>query len=530
MTALPSSYEAVPYPDFVHPRTNPESIAAMVRLFGVSAACPLGEPCRVLELGCGQAGNLISLASLFPESQFLGVDLSPGHIAAGQLAIDELGMTNIELRQGDLADFPTPGPGDDERAKFDYVLVHGVYSWVPEEARQHILRICRDHLSRRGVALISYNTLPGWQAKGLVREIIQYHGSVHPGEPLQTVREAKRFLADLAESVPDSTGYGKMLREQFQALCQSDEAYLFHEQFEAVNEPRYFHQFISEIEAVDLQFVCESSFAFVPSQSAGIQRRMQSAPLLEREQTIDFLCNRTFRQSLIVRSDSGAQRGREADSDAISELFLSSEVSCFDVDDVPLVDSLPEGEMRIANPDGASATLRGRSTMAVMLRLSQIRPAAESFEQLWQHVLATVAGCEDSNAVRTVLREDLLQLAQVSMVRFHTGPLPLTHAVSAKPQASQLAQWQAARDNVVTSRLHQAIRLDEATRTMIGLCNGENGLEEIITGMMQFVSREGVSLQHEGQPVTDPNLLRTLVAEKVPANLKNLAEMGFLER
>lgn len=527
---IPEPYEAVPYPDFVHPRTNPDTIAAMARLFGATPPSPLGETCRVLELGCGQGGNLISLASLYPGSQFIGIDLSPGHIAAGQAVIDQLGLTNVELRRGDLADFSASNDTANGGTAFDYILVHGVYSWVAESVRQHVLRICHEYLSPRGVAFISYNTLPGWHAKGMIREIIQHHAANHPGEPLQMIQEAKRFLADLAESVPESTGYGKLLREQFHSLCQSDEAYLFHEQFEAVNEPRYFHQFNDEIKTASLHFICESSFAFVPSQSAGMPRRLATMPMLEREQTIDFLCNRTFRQSLICRSDSSAAIGEDPNSDEIDDLYLSTEVSCFDAADVPLTDRLPDGEMQIANPDGATATLRGRTTMAVMLRLSQIRPAAASFSQLWQHVIATVPDCEDSHATRIVLREELLQLAQVAMVRFATGPLPLTQFISEKPQASRLARWQAQRSDIVTSRLHQAIRLDEATREMIGLCNGQNDLDAIVDGMLRFVSRDGVSLQHDGGPVTDPSVLRTIVAEKVPPNLKSLAEMGFLEQ
>lgn len=524
------SYEAVAYPDFVHPRTNPDTIAAMARLFGATPPSPLRESCRVLELGCGQGGNLISLASLYPDSHFLGIDLSPSHIAAGKSVVDQLGFANIELRRGNLADFPAPGSSEHGGEGFDFILIHGVYSWVPEDVRQHVLRICRDHLSLRGVALVSYNTLPGWHAKGMIREIVQYHATVHPGEPLKAIRDAKLFLADLAESVPESTGYGKLLREQFHSLCQSDEAYLFHEQFEAVNEPRYFHQFHDEINAAGLQFVCESSFAFVPSQSAGMQRRLAAMPMLEREQTIDFLCNRTFRQSLICRADSGPSIGVTPDADVIADLYLSTEVSCFDAADVPVTEHLPEGEMRIANPDGATATLRGQTTKAAMLRLSQIRPSAASFDELWRHVTAVLPGYEDSNAARTLLREELLQLAQISMVRFATGPLPLTQSVNEKPRASRLAQWQARRGAAVTSQLHRAIRLDEATREMIGLCDGENDLDAIIDGMLRFVSRDGVSLQHEGGPVTDPSILRLLVAEKVPPNLRSLAEMGFLER
>jgi len=527
------AYDAVPYPDFVHPRTDPDSIASMARLHGFIAADPRNS--RILELGCGQGGNLISLASMYPESRCVGIDLSAGHIASGKSTIDRLGLTNIRLRAGDVCNFPFDDLDVEGESTFDFILVHGVYSWVPEEVRRHLLRIARNHLSPRGVAFFSYNTYPGWHSKGLVRDMVRYDAENHPeidgasraqSSPLDAIAEAKRFLADVAQSVPDSTGYGQMLRDEFRSILQSDEGYLFHEQFEAVNQPRYFHEFIDEIHATELRYVCESGLTFLPTQTEAMRRRLAALPMLRREQIIDYLGNRSFRQSLLCRADGDATPAEDPDAAAIESLWMSTEATC-----------VSSPDFRVTNPDGASATLGNRFTQAAMRYLESVHPASVSWEELWKVAGAALdesgpgeAAPSDSSADQAgvVLQAELLQLAHVSMVRFHTGRLPLVSQVSTRPMASPLARWQSGAGEVVTSRRHTAVRLDAPTRHLITLCDGENDHAAITAAMIEFVSRDGVSLQHDGQPVTDPSCVMQLVQEKIGPNLVNLAKMGFL--
>ena len=103
--------------------------------------------CRVLELGCTDGGNLLPMAATLPRSSFLGIDLSGRQIAAGQKMIERLGLENVELRQMDIADV-----GEDF-GTFDYIICHGVYSWVPPPVQDKILEICARRLAppRRGL-------------------------------------------------------------------------------------------------------------------------------------------------------------------------------------------------------------------------------------------------------------------------------------------------------------------------------------------------------------------------------------------
>ena len=139
--ALRNTYDELPYESHAFPQTHPDRLSVIARLFGMQPA-PL-EGCRVLELGCGNGANIIAMAALMPDATFLGVDLSPRQIEVGQARIAELGLTNVELRAADLLEIENDLP------VFDFIIAHGLYSWVPPNVQQAVLRICSRHLSPR---------------------------------------------------------------------------------------------------------------------------------------------------------------------------------------------------------------------------------------------------------------------------------------------------------------------------------------------------------------------------------------------
>src|SRR5216684_3648438 len=153
-SALHESYEELPYPNSSFAQTHPDRLATLGRLFGL-APTPV-DRCRILEMGCSAGGNLIPLAATLPHSEFVGIDFSATTISRGVADIAALQLTNIRLLQMDIRDLePTFGT-------FDYIIAHGVYSWVPADARESVLAICARQLGSNGIAYVSYNTLPGW--------------------------------------------------------------------------------------------------------------------------------------------------------------------------------------------------------------------------------------------------------------------------------------------------------------------------------------------------------------------------------
>ncbi len=175
-------YDEIRYPTYPHPQTHPDRLATLARLFGMSPA-PV-ERCRVLELGAGDGGNLIPMAFLLPQSRFVGIDLAGETVARGCELAAGLELGNIRLLHLDLMEIP------EDFGEFDYIIVHGLYSWVPEPVRNRILELARRHLAPHGVAFVSYNAYPGAHLRDMFRDIVAVgndvdrRGSRHTGSIL----------------------------------------------------------------------------------------------------------------------------------------------------------------------------------------------------------------------------------------------------------------------------------------------------------------------------------------------------------
>ena len=196
---LSDLYDAVPYVDYPYSFAHPRRLEASAAMFGMEP--PPISACRVLELGCAGGGNLIPQAQDLPESTFAGVDLSAREIDAGRQTIGELRLQNIELAHADIMDI------DADWGKFDYVLCHGVMSWVPPEVQEKIFAVCARNMAPNGVAFVSYNTYPGWHLSNVARDLMLYHASRFE-DPGQQISQAKQLLK-FAVEVSDGDGAGE---------------------------------------------------------------------------------------------------------------------------------------------------------------------------------------------------------------------------------------------------------------------------------------------------------------------------------
>ena len=183
----PSSYEVVPYKGRPAGESHPDTLATIATLFGLK---PSSVPqARVLEIGCASGENLVPMAAELPEGRFLGIDSSERQVAEGRATIEAAGLGNVELRRMDLRD---AGP---ELGTFDYIVCHGVFSWVTPEVQRGILSLIAATLAPAGLAYVSYNTYPGWHMRGIVRDAMLFHidGDVDPREGIRKGRRGPRF-------------------------------------------------------------------------------------------------------------------------------------------------------------------------------------------------------------------------------------------------------------------------------------------------------------------------------------------------
>jgi len=244
----PTPYDEFRYPGKFYPHASPEHMASIATLFGLNP--PPIERSRILELACGEGGQLIPLAYVLPESRCLGVDLSQASISRAQELTERLDLRNVQFAVQDLQEFP------EDAGEFDYIIAHGVYSWVPEEAQQAILNICEHHLDRDGLAYISYNTFPGGHARQVLRDLATFHTRAI-NDAAQKISAAKKILELIFTAIPPAAVEGDLLRN-LRAQYQNSDALTRFDLMAEVNEPDYFLDFMERASAHGLQFVAES--------------------------------------------------------------------------------------------------------------------------------------------------------------------------------------------------------------------------------------------------------------------------------
>ncbi|MEQ1694678.1 MAG: class I SAM-dependent methyltransferase [Hyphomicrobiaceae bacterium] len=321
--AIAAAYDEVPYESRPFPQTHPARSAALARVFGLTP--PDVENARILELGCASGGNIIPLASAFPRATFVGVDLSPNQVEAGRARIAQAGLTNITLRQQSILDL-SRGHGT-----FDYIICHGVYSWVPQPVRDAILRVAHENLSENGVAYISYNVHPGWRLRGVLREAMLFHAGGE-SNPAARAGKARAFLNQLAEIADGATPYGQLLRQEAKAMAGHEDYYILHDHLEHTNDPCYVGEFLAKAKNAGLAYLTEANFNITIAESFGAEkgralRELSENNLDRMEQYIDFLTGRTFRQTLLVQGTQAAKIVRSLSPSCLEGLNVQARVS-----------------------------------------------------------------------------------------------------------------------------------------------------------------------------------------------------------
>jgi methyltransferase-like protein/ubiquinone/menaquinone biosynthesis C-methylase UbiE len=445
----------------------------------------------VLELGCGDGGNALSIAQTLPGAHVLGVDASSGAIERGAKLARAAGLVNVELR---CATFEQLGR---ELGEFDYIVAHGVYSWVSPQARGALLDCVKRCLAPEGIAFVSYNAYPGSYLRDMARDMLHYHvqGVSDPQARLSRAQELMRTIVEIEQPSP----FARVLREQMERMLGYSDALLFHDDLAEVSTPFYFHEFIEHAGARGLQFLSEadlfeSQMRDVPD-SAG--RLMAGLPddAVVREQYMDFFKNRMFRQTLICHAApplTRALQGRE-----IERLWVSSRArsqhSESDLgegwrtsgENTPVrAGATPAGESNaetFVTAEGFSMTTSEPLVSAAMQALADAWPQSVEFSALLARACESASRQAPVEQVSTRLCDVFLQAHLARIVMVHGCPPPLIGRVQERPTASPLARAQAEAERpALSSLLHGSVRLEgEAEERMFPLLDGTRTLPEL---------------------------------------------------
>lgn len=501
-------YDAIPYTSKPFPQSHPNRMAGIAAMFGLEA--PLPSTARVLEIGCAGAGNIIPLAAAYPDASFVGIDLSPVQVAQAKERIARVGLTNIEVRVQSLTDI---GPQD---GLFDYIISHGVYSWIPEAVQQDLMRICSGNLSPNGIAYISYNVLPGWRMWQSVRDAFLAMIPPNLDEPTR-LEMAKDLLVFMRDHCPDNGQYGQTMRGAWDRLKDFPEDYLVHEYLEEANEPLGFRDFIVRAQRDRLGYLGEADFWLMFPGNYG---QRFAAEVLERtssdivsvEQMLDVMTGRTFRQTLLIHEANNGLIRRQVSPASVERLH-----------------ALPGRGMRIEKDD-AGARLIDESGRILGSSLPSVAKAME-------RILAAYPGTASLDELAAgMTAQERLEVADAMMRLIVTGmAMPMAEAVrpgrvSARPCALNIARCDVAAGQAETVSLrHEVVRIDPASLVLIPLLDGTTSRDDLAAALLKAAQTGQIQFNRNGILVTETRQLREVARDSLPSLLRGLEWAGLLQ-
>ena len=455
-----AAYDEVPYESGAFAFTHPARMGAIARLRGLIPA--EARRCRYLEIGCALGQNLIPLALQYPEATFVGIDISPRQIDRARRTSEALGLHNLHWFETDVARLERDVDGC-----FDYIVCHGVLSWVAPETREAIFGQCHRLLTPHGIALMSFNALPGGQVLSSVRRLAQLvsAGSSNLLGRVQAARAAFRSLLETSREC----ALGSRMREALKIFVEGEDAYLVHEYFSAFNEALTVEAFISACERHALQMVSSASLA-----ECGWRENLQHVSGLsslrlatgQAEAAVDLLADTTFRCVLVCRGEHCLAPTWNVE--ALSEMAISVENGAA-VDEVP--SRIPT--LRVSK-DGHETQLMLPAAVAAMRRAFSAIPA---------YVPVAELAADLSPPERTIVLQTLLKLALAGVLDVATTALPIA---SALPERPRLWPWAAHCREVESrwfcGRRHESLRMDEDMRQLLGLIDGRRTVTELRQG------------------------------------------------
>ncbi len=523
------SYDQVPYPNLSHFSTHPDSLATLAKLSGLKPA-PV-EKCRVLELGCAGGGNLIPMAYGLPGSQFVGIDLSAKQISEGQEKIKTLGLKNVVLEKIDILDITA------DLGQFDYIIAHGVFSWVPAPVQEGLLEVCCHHLSENGVAFISYNTFPGWYMINIARDIMRFH-TRQVADPEERVAQAKSVLHLFADAHKNEADgyygflklYDNYLEGSLEDKSPKNDSALLHDELEDVNQPLYFYEFMDRAERHGLQYLADFRRMTTDDIKPEVLEvlRKNASGLIELEQSLDFLLDRTFRQTLLCHKESTLKR-KVALKD-IENYYLASQGKLVSEDGD--IHSISLAKFRVTS--GAELTTNHPLTKAAMLCLADVWPQYLSFQDLVTAARqrlgldgqASVSSQNNDEMEIQVLATNLFKAFGYSstLLELHTYHPGLVAKPPEKPFASQVARLQIQfPGDSITNLRHERVTLEEFDRFILPYLDGEHDRQSLISILMDGPIADGkLRLEKEGKLV-DINDQSSALMSELESRLKWLA-------
>lgn len=509
-------YDDLPYSSFPYLHSAPEQIAAVASMFGMPS--PDTSTARVLDLGCASGGNLIPFALRNPRAQAVGVDLSDVQIGRGRAHAARLGLDNISLQVADLQTMDLAALG-----QFDYIIAHGLYSWVSPETQEALLRLIEQCLTPHGVAFVSYNTYPGWKAKEILRDAMLLHAGARSSASEQ-VAYGRSMLAFLHKIALKGNLVATALSDNAAQVMASSTDYVAHEFLAPYNLPCYFHEFVTRVGRHGLSYLGEAQPAMMMPSSyhPELAQKLYGAlgeDQVRVEQYLDFAINRVFRQTLLLRSERAASLRWQLDQDATRRMHYSAQISCAD-GDIKL-DGMPQ--TFVAPPSSANVSVGMSGIKQAIDLLGRTWPGTVTRDELLRHAELTQGDYDPVSA--DVLGDGIDELLEMMVLRGMARAWLVPVAAGADPKLLEIdptVRRQAAaltpEQTHVANLWHDTVDIDPVDRLLFPMLDGTTSREALVATVKSALADGRLAIKAE--PSADHDARAAALVDAMLAKLR----------
>jgi trans-aconitate methyltransferase len=486
------------------PDAHPDRLRALGLLRGLAPRS--SDHCRLLELGCGEGIQLLALGLALPESSFVGIDLDAQAIARGKELADELGVKNVTLQARDVRDLAaSEGP-------FDYVIGHGLYSWVGDDVRTTLLDACRSLLAEQGLGFLSFNTLPGGYHRQMARELLQLNvGDVAP--PLERIARARAVATDFTRALSDKDPPQSALRNELLHVLRASDSLIALEYLGPESTAFSLRDFDARLSRHGLRYLADAAtFDLSPAAPRWLAERLGPGAAPIDEQHLDYLTLRRFRQAVFCRADA-SPTGVAFERAGELAVFAS----------VAPVTKPSAGAMKFRTLAGLELEVTNETLKLALSELGGRWPCGVRLAEL-----ARLVSMRTSTEVAPPELARLLFVNGLGRSVFASAESPrCTREPGAKPLATPLARLQARLGEPVTNQHHVHVDVEPAfNRHLLSLLDGTLDRAALSSRMGDAIEQGTVAIAG-----VDPSAraqLRQQIAREMDACLAKLARFGLI--
>ncbi|MDO4697620.1 MAG: class I SAM-dependent methyltransferase [Pasteurellaceae bacterium] len=517
---ISTSYDEMPYTSSVFHHSQPNRLHALAKMKGLNP--PAVETANILEIGCSFGGNIVPFAILNPKSQIVGVDLSTYQIQVGQQLIEQVGLDNVTLIAGDISQITF-------EQKFDYIICHGVYSWVPETVREAILSTVERHLSPNGVAYISYNTYPGWKEKEVIKDLMQFGCNLDD------------TLANQYSQAISMLNFTKHIQERSQfkyidwlntILENPSKHYIAHEYLEYINQPFYLKEFIGQVNRHHLAYITDSSTPAILLPLVGQSKLFEQIceyfhhHIHNIEQYLDILSNRTFRGSILVHQSALQGSGFSEHVADYNRCHDFKNLYIYALPTWHLDNDGVAGYWMLANSPNQWRFSAMPEANCVFGYLQQQLPKPVRVDDVLNYA-ESQPDCDKQKVIDLLL---LIVHQESTYISYTDTPQPkLGRKLKLNPKFSQFIQFTQANPGRVnlSNRFYQGYALNPLEGELIDHLDGSNSITDLVNLVRSKLEEGRLTWTMNGKEMQASEIKDKQLKEAVKAALENLYYHGY---